>query len=407
MMRAAMGVGQTTEAQADRGSPRMSRDKDLRAMLRAQADQIAALTALVTKLAIPDAPAPTQTPAPVAPAVPTIKTSDLLERWKDAKARLKSFACDYSRGLRILKWTPKDGRFAGIALGDRDPMSLTPEDADAYWVWRMATTTRRKKEPSPALINREVMMLLRILNFAASRKTIPANPIRGFGIEDENNAREVVVEEHGFGKIIAAMEKDLRMKALATLAYDSAMRKTELLLCRWSWLDIDRHQVHIPGAVAKNGEKRVADLTDRAWAAISAMPIVLGTDLVFANPETREPFDGRWIHELFVRAVEASGVTGRDGTPPRLHDLRRSWVTLARRRGIPESEIMAKSGHKDHKVFRRYSIVDETDLQRSYEIMEQGRVIDVRNIEILGFGSRRGPQRANNDPEEKKGRGSK
>lgn len=372
------------------------------AQIAAQAEQIIALTGLLNRLASPAALVPTQTPV----AVSILKTSDLLERWKDAKARLKSFACDYARGMRVLKWAPKDGRFAGIQLGDRDPISLTPEDADAYWVARMATETRRKKKPSPALVNREVMMLLRILNFAASRKTIPANPIRGFGLEDENNAREVVVEEHGFSLIIAALREDLRMRALATLAYDSAMRKTELLLCRWSWLDPERHQVHIPGAVAKNGEKRVADLTDRAWEAIGAMPRVLGTDLVFANPETREPFDGRWIHELFVRAVEESGVTGRDGTAPRLHDLRRSWITLARRRGIPESEIMAKSGHKDHKVFRRYSIVDETDLQRSFEIMEQGRIIDVRNIEILR-GARKGPQRANNEPEEKKGRESK
>lgn len=397
-----------TASRAQGGAANAMDDDVLRALLRAQADQITALTALVTRLATPPASAPTPTPEVAAPPppAPAILTKDLLDRWKDAKARLKSFACDYARGVRILKWAPKDGRFAGIAIGDRDPMSLTPEDADAYWVYRMATTTRRKREPSPALINREVMMLLRILNFAASRKTIPANPIRGFGIEDENNAREVVVEEHGFGLIIAALEGDLRMRALATLAYDSAMRKTELLLCRWPWLDQERHQVHIPAAVAKNGEKRVADLSARAWEAVCAMPRVLGTDLVFANPETREPFDGRWIHELFVRAVAASGVTGRDGTPPRLHDLRRSWVTLARRRGIPESEIMAKSGHKDHKVFRRYSIVDETDLQRSFEIMEQGRVIDVRNIEILGLGARKGPQRSN-EVDEKKGRDSK
>jgi integrase len=376
----------------------MDEDDDLRALVRAQAKQIELLTGLVTRLATPSAAPPTQTPAAV--PGPLLKTIDLLDRWKDAKARLKSFACDYARAVRVLKWAPKEGRFAGITLGERDPMSLTPEDADAYWVYRMATTTRRKKEPSPALINREVMMLLRVLNFAATRKTIPANPIRGFGLEDENNAREVIIEEDGFVRIIEKFGDDLRMRALVTLGYDSAMRKTELLLCRRPWLDRERHQVHIPAAVAKNGEKRVADLTDRAWEAIEAQPRVLGTDLVFPNPETREPFDGRWIHELFIRAVDESGVTGRDGKPPRLHDLRRSWITLARRRGIPESEIMAKSGHKDHKVFRRYSIVDENDLQRSFEVMQQGRLIDIRKIELLGS-ERKGPHRANTDFEEK------
>lgn len=313
---------------------------------------------------------------------------DLKDRWAKAKSRLASFACDDARAEKVLAWAPADGPFAGVPIADRDPMSLTGEDPDAYRVWRYSTVTRRKGPPKPATVNRELMALLRILNFAAKRRTIQHNPLRGIESEDEDNAREVVVEEDGFAAIVHALGDNVLMVALVTLAYDSGMRKTELLCCRRSWLDDLRGRVHIPGAVAKNGEPRVTDLSARAWAAIGAMPRVLGTDLLFANPETKEPYDGRWIHELFVRAVESSGVTGRDGTPPRLHDLRRSWITLARRRGIKESVIMAKSGHKDHKVFRRYSIVEDSDLADSAATMEAGRARD-----LAALAERRGPRK--------------
>ncbi len=329
--------------------------------------------------------APAQSQAPVMSYKMT-PVRALKERWAKAKSRLGSFACDDARADRLLAWAPSDGPYAGIPLGDRDPLTLTPEDPDAYRVWRYSTTTRRKGPPSTATVNRELMTLLRVLNFAASRKTIPFNPLRGVESEDEDNVREVVVEEDGFERIVAAFSHP-RMAALATLAFDSGMRKTELLCSRLSWLDDRRGRVYIPGAVAKNGEARVADLSPRAWAAISALPRILGTDLIFANPETKLPYDGRWVHELFVRAVRTSGVTGRDGTPPRLHDLRRSWITLARRRGIKETVIMAKSGHKDHKVFRRYSIVEDQDIVDSFALMEQGRA---RELAAL----RAGPQRS-------------
>lgn len=315
---------------------------------------------------------------------------ELHARWSDAHQTLGSFACDNARALRILAWAPDDGPFAGVPLGERDPLSLTPEDVDAYVAWRRKTTTRRKGPPSPALINREVMMLKRVLNFAVSRRTITHSPLEGIDDLDENNIRDVIVEEDGFEAILGALGTDLVMRAIVTLGYDSGMRKTELLEARRPWLEPERWRVHIPAAIAKNGEKRIADLSPRALEAIEALPRHFATDLLFPNPDTRKPYDGRWIHEKFVRAVDFSGVVGRDGRKPRLHDLRRSWITIARRRGVPESVIMAKSGHKDHKVFRRYSIVDDEDLAEAWRRMERGRQSELAALAA----KRRGPHRA-------------
>lgn len=311
----------------------------------------------------------------------------LLERWAETHNRLPSFACDHARGRFVLNWAPSDGPFAGVPLGERDPTTLTPEDVDLYRSWRYGNETRRKRPPTGATVNREVMMLKRPLNWAVKRRTIGSNPIEGLEDEDEDEARAVVIEEDGFQAILRAFGADRRMRALTTLGYDSGMRKTELLLARWSWMDPARGYVHIPGAVAKNGESRITDLTLRAWDEMSNLTRHIGTDLVFPNPDTADPYGGRWIHQLFVDAVDASGIVGRDGKKPRLHDLRRSFITLMSRRGVSDTLIMAKSGHKDHKVFKRYRIVSDKDLQQSKADMERGRQADISAFQ----NSRKGP----------------
>jgi len=59
------------------------------------------------------------------------------------------------------------------------------------------------------------------------------------------------------------------------------------------------------------------------------------------------------------KAVKLTGVW--------FHDLRRSFVTNARRRGVPESVVMRMSGRRTRAVFDRYNIVEEDDLRDAVE----------------------------------------
>jgi len=59
------------------------------------------------------------------------------------------------------------------------------------------------------------------------------------------------------------------------------------------------------------------------------------------------------------------------------HDLRRSFVTRARKAGIPGSVVMRMSGHRTRAVFERYNVVDESDLRIAARTLENhGRVSD-------------------------------
>ena len=86
-------------------------------------------------------------------------------------------------------------------------------------------------------------------------------------------------------------------------------------------------------------------------------------DLVFINPEKA------WkdVRKMFRRACKTAKLTG-----VWFHDLRRSFVTNARRRGVPESVVMKMSGHRTRAVFDRYNIVEEDDLREAVKRIEAG-----------------------------------
>lgn len=104
-------------------------------------------------------------------------------------------------------------------------------------------------------------------------------------------------------------------------------------------------------------------LTERVRQALHALPRGLGRAHVFVNPGSGK----RWIdvRKPFPRALEASGLQGLW-----FHDLRRSFVTRARKRRVPESVAMRMSGHRTRAVFHRYNVVDDEDLRAAVRALE-------------------------------------
>lgn len=289
-------------------------------------------------------------------AAKTTTVHFLSRRWGAAHEGLASVDSERGRAARLLAWRPADGPFAGVRLANRDPMTLTPEDVDMFRADQRARITRRKRPTSAAWRNRCVMLLQRWLNFAASRRTIPSNPIKGVTPEREAPASSIVITEETFEHIMVSLEWEV-IRTWAIVAFESGMRRGEMLKLCWRQLDFNAGVIHIPAEHTKARRERDVEFPPRSQAALRELPRVLGCDQVFANPETKRPYNGRWIHETFVRGVKRSGVVGPEGKPPTLHRLRVAYVTLFCDRGAPETVVMTFSGHTDPSVFLRYRIV--------------------------------------------------
>jgi integrase len=239
------------------------------------------------------------------------------------------------------------------------------KDVDEYRTKRLAETTRRKKAPSPASLDREVELLKRMLNYAVACGSLTSNPIAAAKLLRRPNVRRSVLDDVAFDKLRAAAEDHL--KPIILVAYDTGMRLREVLGLRWSQVNLELCVVKLGAEDTKTEEPRTVFLTKRVREVLDAQPRHIKSDWVFTNPETEEAWKD--IRKPFRRACEAAKLTG-----VWFHDLRRSFVTNARRRGVPESVVMKMSGHRTRAVFDRYNIVEEDDLRDAVKRIEAGIV---------------------------------
>ena len=259
---------------------------------------------------------------------------------------------------------------------------------------------REAEEASGPTINRELAILKHAyhLGMECEPKKVRAFPFfpmytprKGFLDDDKYTALARRCNQEG-----------LWFRALLTTAYTFAFRKGELLNLKVRQVDLTAREINLEAGTTKNGEPRVAPLTDEAATLLTAL--VFGkqkNDYVFVRPDMRRKdgtiikgtpvkgFRRRWwkvccevglgelvcrdcYPELQEQTVDAKGQCSACGKTWKhqqlkyvgllFHDLRRSGVRNLRRLGIPESIAMKISGHRTRSVFERYNIIDKRDI---------------------------------------------
>jgi len=265
-------------------------------------------------------------------------------------------------------WLSEKGRAKHIVrfLGPRVTAELTVKDIDEYRTRRLGEKTPRGNPPAPATLDKEVELLKRMLNYAVACGSLKSNPIAAVKLLRKPNVRRSVLGDAAFEKLFAAAESALQ--PILLVAYETGMRLREVLGLNWSQVDLKAGVVKLAAQDTKTEEPRTVFLTSRVLEALASMPRYLKSEFVFTNPDTGKAWND--IRKMFRRALNATGLSGIW-----FHDLRRSFVTNARRRGVPESVVMKMSGHRTRSVFDRYNIVEDDDLREAVKRIEAGRAI--------------------------------
>jgi len=290
------------------------------------------------------------------PTKDPITVSGAWEAYKPAaKREKKSWKTDLARAEHLT-----------THMGSKIAQEITLKDIDAYRTARFAEKTKYKRPPTVALLNREVALLRRVLNYAVACGELDTNPIAKVKMLREDNVRTRVIEEDEFDRLLAAAEPAL--KPILLVAYDTGLRKTSILKLKWPQIDLkgDRGKISLAPQDVKANSTPTVVLTSRVRDALRALPRST-SGYVFVNPKTNK----RWnqIQKMWSRARKKAKLEG-----VWFHDLRRSFITLARRKGVDESTIMSMSGHKTRSAFDRYNIVSQRDQERAVALIEAGRV---------------------------------
>lgn len=271
-------------------------------------------------------------------------------------------------------WKSDRSRAAHLAqhLGKKVCAALNQGDVDAYRTLRLAELTKRGTPPAPASLDLEVELLKRVIGYAVRCGKLRANPLAGVALLRVPNVRDVTVTDEQFESIIGSLTKrSAWMRPILLVAFDTGMRVGEvcgLLAARVDW---KAGCVRLTPQETKAERGRVVALQARTLAALKEMPRRLGCPYLFPTRRSYDPLKPK--HAAIPRGGFAVALKAAGLPEVHLHDLRRSYATVARRRGVPESVVMAQGGWQTPSVFRRYNIVSEEDVLAAARTVEAGR----------------------------------
>ena len=222
---------------------------------------------------------------------------------------------------------------------------------------RMVLDRHRKiaEENGPVTANNIFRHFRSVHNFtAAAHGELPPNPVsiltqaRAWNPE---RRRRSVVPAHGLPKWWKAVHQEEHyVRDFLLIALFTGMRRSEIARLRWEYVDLEGRTLTVP--VTKNGDSLELPLSDFLF------------DLLLArrdnDPEAEWVFPGRGetghiveTKKFYARVTKTSGIRFT------LHDLRRTFVTIAESLDIPYYALKRLLNHRtDNDVTGGYIIMD-------------------------------------------------
>lgn len=239
-------------------------------------------------------------------------------------------------------------------MGDKPLESLTTQDVRDFRAWRGAQGV------AVQTINHDHAALRHMLGIAVSEEfgLLQKNVAALVKRPNPNNERDRVataeewaaLKHHGAPHLVRFL----------TVAYDLGPRRGELLKLEWPDVDMRRREFKL--RETKNGEPRMAPMTDEGHDAFKALwqERRLDTNRVFLYNSSR-PVNS--LKTAFRAACRRAGIKyGRKDGGLTLHDFRHTTSTNLRRAGVDTMTAMRIVGHKSEKMHRRYNQITPEDL---------------------------------------------
>lgn len=213
----------------------------------------------------------------------------------------------------------------------------------------------------PAIRRNLYAYLRHFFGWTEERDLIAQNPLLGVKPPKPVPQRERVLTDPEIRKLWRA---EGVMADIARLSLLTAQRKGSIEALRIDQIDVDAATWLVPATNMKSAKPHLVPLSSMALDLIWSRPLLAGPHLFGVGSNGARPYAGASNgFESLKRKV------GFDDW--RLHDLRRTAVTLAQRGGAPLDQIRALTQHKTPGVigvYARHAYVEEK--RRVAEIIE-------------------------------------
>ncbi len=205
----------------------------------------------------------------------------------------------------------------------------------------------RAKEVSPGTIHREFRLLMHVWSIAKREwlLLLGTNPFVEIRLPQLPPSRQRRLSDEEWAALLAG-SSSVRTKwltPLMVLAYESAMRRSEILQLKRSDVDLEKKYVVIRNS--KSGHSRVLPLTDQAARAIEYWMGCAQTEKIFdVSPNA--------LRLAFTRLCKKVGIQNFHW-----HDFRHCATSNFAELGLSPVELMALTGHRQLGSLMRYAHV--------------------------------------------------
>jgi integrase len=218
----------------------------------------------------------------------------------------------------------------------------------------------RLKDAAKGTIDHELAMLRRMFSLAIEFGRLATKPkIKMLPLD---NARQGFCEPSDFARLLGCLPDD-GLRDLIEFRYLASWRPKEARTLLAADVDLEGQAIRLRACNSKNGHARLIKLSGRLLEVVTRA--YNRRNLECPNLFQRNCHPVRNFTKAWKNACKAAGLAGLQP-----HDLRRSGVRNMVRAGIPEAVAMRISGHLTRRVFERYNIVSEGDLDAAAERLD-------------------------------------
>jgi integrase len=242
---------------------------------------------------------------------------------------------------------------------------VTPADLENYQAVRL------KAGLAPATIDHEIGKTRTMISKAFDNRKISGETMRTFKtvknlLKKRSDVRDRILTHDEFTRLCEHSARYIR--EILTMGYYTGMRRGEILNLTWDKVDMKNRSINLDAADTKDKEKRSIPICDELQKMLTNVTRHINDPHVFLFRGKPLKSVRSGVEKACVKAGIIYGRYKKGGFI--FHDLRHTFNTNMRKAGVPESVIMAITGHSTREMFDRYNTVDMEDTRNAVNSLE-------------------------------------
>ena len=212
--------------------------------------------------------------------------------------------------------------------------------------------------------NRTLKLLAAIFNYGIKRGTLPSDfvsPARGVTLFKEESRSRVLSREEIKAIWSGTEQFEVDFRCFVRLALLTGMRRGEILNLQRGDVNLENKTITIPPERSKNKKPLLYCLSETAVAVLREAMENTDRNEIFGGEKRDMYYRWRWEKLLKQQGIENA----------RIHDLRRTFATLAGGQGIPYHIISKMLNHSTLDITTIYARAPDEAVRAGVEAVEK------------------------------------